>query len=628
MAEKDSFLSKSIYIIGALMSLFHITTLVFYPLPANIFRTTHLMFVLTMIYLTYSFSSKEGNKKIGTGNIVLLLAGLASCIYIAVEMNALLTRGGIWTTDADIILGIIAIVVVLEATRRSNGLALPLIAIGFMAYAFWGNHIPGMLGHKGYSLKRIITALYTYDGLFGTALDTAATFVTMFVIFAAFLEKTGAGDVFLELAKGVAGRARGGPAKIAVIACALFGTISGSAVACVAATGSIIVPLMIKLKYDNLFAGSVISSAAIGAQIMPPVMAAGAFLMAEFLGVPYLEVMRAAIIPALMYFFTIWISIDCKAAKINLKGLSKDEIPSTMAVLKKDWLILAPLILLIVLLVVFKLSAIACAFYSMVASIMVCYFDKERRMGLKKIIDTLAYSAKGIASVACACACAGLVIGVINLTGLGLKISTLIISLSGGRLIFALMLSMVTAIIFGMGLPTTVSYLLCVSVLSPVLINMGVLPIAAHMFIFYFACLSGITPPVALAAYTGASIAGTKSIPTASESCKLAVIAFFVPYMFVYNPAYLMQGSVPGIIWAVIVGITTCYAISGFVQGWFMVKLNAFARSGFFVATVLLLWQNLIFDIIGLAAFAALLVVLIIRKKSQNKASALEEVKL
>jgi len=581
-----------------------------------------------MIYLTYSFSSKEGNKKIGTGNIVLLLAGLASCIYIAVEMNALLTRGGIWTTDADIILGIIAIVVVLEATRRSNGLALPLIAIGFMAYAFWGNHIPGMLGHKGYSLKRIITALYTYDGLFGTALDTAATFVTMFVIFAAFLEKTGAGDVFLELAKGVAGRARGGPAKIAVIACALFGTISGSAVACVAATGSIIVPLMIKLKYDNLFAGSVISSAAIGAQIMPPVMAAGAFLMAEFLGVPYLEVMRAAIIPALMYFFTIWISIDCKAAKINLKGLSKDEIPSTMAVLKKDWLILAPLILLIVLLVVFKLSAIACAFYSMVASIMVCYFDKERRMGLKKIIDTLAYSAKGIASVACACACAGLVIGVINLTGLGLKISTLIISLSGGRLIFALMLSMVTAIIFGMGLPTTVSYLLCVSVLSPVLINMGVLPIAAHMFIFYFACLSGITPPVALAAYTGASIAGTKSIPTASESCKLAVIAFFVPYMFVYNPAYLMQGSVPGIIWAVIVGITTCYAISGFVQGWFMVKLNAFARSGFFVATVLLLWQNLIFDIIGLAAFAALLVVLIIRKKSQNKASALEEVKL
>ena len=612
MIEKDNFLNKSIYIIGALMSLFHIITLVFYPMPANIFRTTHLMFVLIMIYLTYPFSSKDGKKEIGIGNVLLMLGGLASCIYIAIEMNDMLTRGGIWTTNTDIIFGIIAIIVVLEATRRSNGLALPIIAIVFIAYGLWGNYIPGMLGHKGYSLKRIITALYTYDGIFGTALDTAATFVTMFVIFAAFLEKTGAGDVFLELAKGIAGKSRGGAAKIAVIACALFGTISGSAVACVAATGSIIVPLMIKLRYDNLFAASVISSAAIGAQIMPPVMAAGAFLMAEFLGVPFLEVMKAAIIPALMFFFTIWISIDCKAAKINLKGLSKDEIPSTKSVLKKDWLILMPLVLLVVLLVVFKFSPITCAFYSMVASIIVCYLDKKRRMGIKKIIDTLADSAKGIASVACACACAGLIIGIINLTGLGLKISTLIISLSGGKVIFALILSMVTAIIFGMGLPTTVSYLLCVSVLSPVLIEMGVLPIAAHMFIFYFACLSGITPPVALAAYTGASIAGTKSIPTAVESCKLAIIAFFVPYMFVYNPAYLMQGSIASIIWACIVGIATCYAISGLVQGWLIVKLNPIMRFGFFATTVLLLWQNIIHDVMGLIMFAVLLIVLTI----------------
>lgn len=626
MPKGDNLLNKIIYVIGALMSLFHIATLVFYPLPANVFRTTHLMFVLAMIYLTYSFSSREGKEKIGVSNIILLLAGLASCVYITIEMNNLLDRGGIWTTNADIIFGIIAIIVVLEATRRSNGLALPVIAIVFIAYGLWGKYIPGMLGHKGYSLKRIITSLYTYDGLFGTALDTAATFVAMFVIFAAFLEKTGAGDVFLELAKGIAGKSRGGPAKIAVIACALFGTISGSAVACVAATGSIIVPLMIKLKYDNLFSGSVISSAAIGAQIMPPVMAAGAFLMAEFLGVPYLEVMKAAIIPALMYFFTIWISIDAKAAKTNLRGLKKEEIPATIAVFKKGWLILLPLVLLIVLLVVFKLSAITCAFYSMVASIVVCYIDKERKMGFKKIGDTLAYSAKGIASVACACACAGLVIGIINLTGLGLKVSTLIISLSRGNVIFALILSMITAIIFGMGLPTTVSYLLCVSVLSPVLINMGVLPIAAHMFIFYFACLSGITPPVALAAYTGASIAGTKSIPTASESCKLGIIAFFVPYMFVFNPAFLMQDSLPNIAWAVIVGIATCYAISGLVQGWLIIKLNSFYRFGFLIATLLLLWQKVVFDIAGLVILLVLVVILTMKNKRQNKVIAPEEV--
>lgn len=626
MQQKDDLLNKIIYIAGVLMTLFHIITLVFYPLPANAFRTIHLMFVLAMIYLTHPFSQKEDKGKVKIFDILLLLGGLASCIYVAVEMNEILNRGGIWTTNMDIIFGIIAIITVLEATRRSNGLALPIIAIVFIAYGLWGNYIPGMLGHKGYSIKRLITSLYTYDGLFGTALDTAATFVAMFVIFAAFLEKTGAGDVFLELAKGIAGKSRGGPAKIAVIACALFGTISGSAVACVAATGSIIVPLMIKLNYDKLFAGSVISSAAIGAQIMPPVMAAGAFLMAEFLGVPYLEVMKAAIIPALMYFFTIWISIDSKAAKTNLVGLKKEEIPKTKEVLKKGWLILLPLVLLIVLLVVFRLSAITCAFYSMVASIIVCYIDKERKMGIKKISDTLAYSAKGVASVACACACAGLVIGVINLTGLGLKVSTLIISLSGGNVIFALILSMVTAIIFGMGLPTTVSYLLCVSVLSPVLINMGVLPIAAHMFIFYFACLSGITPPVALAAYTGASIAGTKSIPTASESCKLAIIAFFVPYMFVYNPAYLMQDSIPNIIWAIIIGIATCYAISGFVQGWLVSKLSLVMRIAFFIATAFLLWQNIIFDIVGLVILLALVTLLLIKKKRQDKKGVLEEV--
>lgn len=619
MEKSNSIVNKILYVIGICMTLFHLAVLVFFPLPAYIFRTIHLLFVIMMVFLMYPFSQSKDGRKIGLSNVIFLILGIGAMIYSIFELENILDRGGIWTTNLDIIFGVIGVVVVLEAARRSNGLALPLISLVFILYALYGNHIPGMLGHTGYSFKRLITTLYTYDGIFGTALDTAATFVAMFIIFAAFLEKTGAGDVFLELAKGIAGTSRGGPAKVAVIACALFGMISGSAVACVAATGSIIIPLMIKMKYDKVLAAASVSAASIGGQIMPPIMAAGAFLMAEFLGIRYIDVIRAAIIPAVMYFFTVWISIDCKAGKIHLKGLSREEIPSTKQVLKKDWLILMPLVLLIVLLVVFKYSAIKCAFYAMIASILVCMVDKNRKMNFKDLLNTLAYAAKGIAPTAAACACAGIVIGVISLTGLGMKISTLIISISGGKVIFALLLSMATAILFGMGLPTTVSYLLCVSVLSPVLINMGILPIAAHMFIFYFACLSGITPPVALAAYTGAGIAGTSPIVTATEGSKLAIIAFFVPYMFVFNPAFLMEGSMIEIIWAVIIGVTTCYAISGFVQGFLLVELNVVMRIAFLITTVLLFLQNIILDILGLLAFAVLIIILIKLKKNQKQ---------
>jgi len=618
---KGKILNNAIYGIGIVMTLFHLVVLNFYPISADKFRTIHLLFVLMIVFMTYPAIQKNraGNKgSLGINNAVLITLSVVSVLYASAELENILERGGIWTTHADILMGMLTILCVLEGTRRSNGIALPIIALVFVAYGFFGQHIPGMLGHTGYSLKRMITTLYTYDGIFGTALDTAATFVAMFIIFAAFLEKTGAGEAFLDLAKAVAGSKRGSPAKVAVIACALFGTISGSAVACVAATGSIIIPLMIKMEYDKTFSAAAVSAAAIGGQIMPPVMAAGAFLMAEFLGVPYIEVIRAAIIPALMYFFTIWISIDCVAAKVGLSGLKKEELPRLWAVLKKDWSLFLPLVLLIVLLVVFKYSAIKCAFYSMIASIVVCLTDKDRRMSFKVICDTLVASAKGIAPTACACACAGIVIGCINLTGLGLKISSIIIGFSGGRVIFALLLSMATAVIFGMGLPTTVSYLLCVSVLSPVLINMGIAPMAAHMFIFYFACLSGITPPVALAAYTAAGIAGTSPIKTASQGSMLAIVAFFVPYMFVFNTAFLLDGTLPEIIWAVIIGIATCYAIAAGVQGFMVIRLGVVWRILFGGCTVLLFVQNRVMDIAGLIMFALLILVLNLKKRNSR----------
>lgn len=621
--------AKLIAVIGVFFGLYHLVVLNFYPRPAMAFRTTHLLLILMLVFLMYpAFKEKDG-KEMSKGksvlnnviSLVFIAASAASMIYAYFHLETILYSSGIFCTKLDIIMGLIALVCVLEATRRTNGWALPVIGAVFILYAFFGQYVPGMLGHQGYNIKRIVTTLYTYDGVFGTALDTAATFVVMFVIFAAFLEKTGAGAAFFDLASAIAGASRGGPAKVAVIACALFGTISGSAVAAVAAVGAIIIPLMVKMNYDKTFSAAAVSAASIGGQIMPPVMAAGAFLMAEYLGMKYLDIAIAAVIPALMYFFTIWISIDAIAAKNGLNGLNKDELPELKKVLKKDWPLFVPLVLLIVLLTVVGFSAIKSAFCAMIGCIVVCMFKKETRMGVKAILETLIASAKGSASTAAACACAGIVIGCIGLTGLGLKISSVIISFSHGNVLPALILSMLTAILFGMGLPTTVSYILCANVLGPVLISMGLEPLAAHMFIFYFACLSGITPPVALAAYTGAGIAGAKAIPTASLGCALAIVAFFVPYMFVYNTAFLMMGPIYKVLWAVLCGIVMCYGMTAALQGFFIKKLNVIERVIFAVSAVFMFLQFVICDVIGLAIFAAMLALLLIGRKKNSTPS-------
>ena len=616
-------IDKMLYILGIGMSLFHIISLIFVPMPSQVFLPVHLFFVLTMLYLRYPLTKKRGKsiEKFHLDNIALLLVSIAVCVYAFFEIENIAKRGGVRTTNADIIFGFLAILVVLEGARRTTGVALPVIACVFMLYVCFGDKIPGMLGHTGYSLKRFITSIYSYQGLFGTALSTVATYVVMFMIFATFLEMTGAGDAFLQLALCVAGKLRGGPAKVAVIASALFGSISGSAVANVAGTGVFTIPLMKKTGYRNDFAGAVEAVASTGGQIMPPVMAAGAFLMAEFLGIKYTAVAKAALLPAILYFISCWIAIDAEAGKQGLSGLKKDEIPNAGTVFKKHWLKLVPIVVLIVMLVVFSYSALKSAFICMVICVIVCLFDKENKLTIRKIFDALASSAKGVVSVAAACACAGLVIGSVNLTGFGLKLSTIIINFSHGNLIVALLLSMVTAIIFGMGLPTTVSYILCVTVLAPVLIQLGIKPISAHMFIFYFACLSGITPPVALAAYTGAGIADAKPLKTAVEATKLAIISYFLPFMFVFNTAYLLDGSALDIVHAVVSGIILCFCVAAAAQGYFVKKLNPVWRGVFLAAAGLLVYQNIITDIIGIVVFIAGFVFLKLEQKKHAEST-------
>ncbi|MFZ7101555.1 MAG: TRAP transporter permease [Peptococcaceae bacterium] len=608
--------------VGVIMTAFYLITLVIYPLSPDIFRPLHMLLVSVMVLLSCPFT--KGRRDFGIVDGIWLIAGIVTFTYALFQIEAVLERGGITTTVYDIIFGIIAILVVLETTRRTVGLALPIIAVVFLLYAFYGEYIPGVLGHTGYSVKRIITSIYTYDGIFGMATAVMATFVAMFIIFAEFLDLTGAGDAFLELSLSLAGGLRGGPAKIATLASAFFGSISGSAVANVASTGSFTIPLMKKIGYKPAFAAAVESAASTGGQFMPPIMAAGAFLMTEIVGCSYLEVIKAALIPALIYFVMIWVTIDFRSARRGLKGLSSEEIPGLKEVLRKNALTILPLLFLIVFLVVFQYSPITSAFYSLLLSLIFALAGKNKRPGIPDLVRTMSKAAAGIAKIAAACACAGIIIGVISLTGLGIKIATLIISLSGGKLLFALFFSMITAILFGMGLPTTVSYLLCVSVLAPVLIKLGIDALAANLFIFYFACLSGITPPVALAAYTGAGIAGGKPLETAFQACRLAMISFLLPYMFIYNDMLLMNGGLFMVMQAVFFAVVCCFALASVSEGWLYGKLANVYRLLMVVPVFFLISHKPAHNLLGLAVFVIILGIQVI-KANKEKSTQIKE---
>lgn len=606
--ENASIVGRVVFILGVILSIFHIWTLNFRPLPPDVFRSICVGLILSLVFLLYDYRGKKSTN-LTPEKFIFLLLTVISMGYAGSQMENILQRGGVYTTQWDIVMGIIAVVVVLEATRRTVGKALPIIASVFLLYAYFGKFLPGYLGHRGYSLARIITLVYTYEGIFGTPIAVVGTFVVMFIIFGAFLDSTGAGNFFLELAKSLTGRQRGGPAKIAVIASGFFGSISGSAVANVAATGTFTIPLMKKTGYSPTFAGAVEAAASTGGQFMPPIMAAGAFLMAEILGVPYTQVMLAAIIPAVIYYIVIWLTIDLRAAKIGLRGLSKEQVPPLRSVLSRGGYMIAPLIILVFTLVGLGQSPIRAAFWSMLSCIIILIFKKrDLRIVFRSILDACYDAAEGIIGVGPACACAGIVIACVGLTGLGLKIADIVIGIAGARLWLALILAMVVTIIFGMGLPTTVSYILACTILAPALIELGIVPIAAHFFIFYYASLSGITPPVALAAYTGAGIAGSEPMKTGFEAVRIAIAGFLLPFIIAYNPVFLLVGDMSTIIQATITAIIGCYALTGASEGWLFSKINLVQRGILAMAAILMIRPGTATDIIGIVSFALVLI--------------------
>jgi TRAP transporter 4TM/12TM fusion protein len=596
-------------------SLFQVYTSVFGVLTAQLQRTIHLGFALALIFLLFPARKKDiGRKhKVAWYDMILAAASVVVGAYWPLMIDDLVNRVG-RLTEVDFFIGLLAILLVLEATRRTVGLPIMIIAILFIGYALLGPYMPGSLAHRGLELDRLVqTMFYTTEGILGTPLAVSSTFIFLFLLFGSFLIKTGVGEYFNDLSIAIAGRSIGGPAKVAVFSSALQGTISGSSVANVVTSGAFTIPMMKNLGYRKEFAGAVEAASSTGGQLMPPVMGAAAFLMAEFIGIPYAEIAMAAAIPAVLYFAGIWIITHFEAKKMGLRGLTKEEMPDKKEVVKKLYLLI-PIIAMIALLMT-GMSVMLAALYSIVISIVVSTFKKETRIGFRGIIDALVDGARTALGVAAATAAAGIIVGVVTKTGLGLKLANGLLDIAGGALFPTLILTMIASLILGMGAPTTANYVITSTIAAPAIIMLGVPDLSAHLFVFYFGIIADITPPVALAAFAAAAISGGEPIKTGIESSKLAIAAFIIPYMFVFSPELLMIDTTwYSTIWIVFTAFTGMIAIGAGVVGHWYRKIFWYERILAVVAGLLLIYPEGITDIVGLALFAGLIVIQFIFK--------------
>ncbi|HRR72796.1 MAG TPA: TRAP transporter permease [Syntrophorhabdaceae bacterium] len=597
--EFGKFGSWVLYIVGAVCSLFHLYCLLISPIDPWYFRGMHIVFLAFMCFLLYP-GWEGARKKVHPVDYALILMVIIPFIYMVINFDEWIYRVGVVPTTWDTIISLMFIIAMLEMTRRTTGTALMIIAIIFILYGYFGRYLPGLFYHKGYSWPRIFTYLFSLDGILGLPIFVSAAYVYIFVIFGAFLRSSGVGAYFIQFANSIVGWARGGPAKVAIISSSLFGTVSGSSAANVVGTGSFTIPMMKSMGYKAHFAGAVEAVASTGGQIMPPVMGAGAFLMAEILGIPYVKVLVAAILPAAMYYLAVYFMVDFEAAKTGLVGLPKDQLPSKKETLKRIYMF-APLGVLVYYIAIAMASIIKAGTLAVAACVIVSWTSKETRMGLKKIIDSLANGAKGAIEMAGTCAAAGIVIGIISQTGIGLKFATILLDFSKGILPLALFLSMVVAIVLGMGMPTTAAYAICAAVITTGLTKLGAIPIAAHLFVFYFACISAITPPVALAAYAGAAIAKAHPNKVGFTAMKLGIAAFIAPYMFIFNPAMLLIGSPLEIIEVAVTSLLGTFALACGMQGWLMGRAIPFAlRIPLIAGAILLIKPGIYTDLAGI----------------------------
>ncbi len=601
----------------ALFSVYCIYVTLFATWLDEIRLTTFMAFIVLIGYMV--FPVKKGHQRVNYMpwyDIVLMLAGTASFLYFTFNANAIISLSRI--SNLEVVIGIVGVICLVELCRRSVGLPILIVAGCLLIYALiWGSTNPNMWSRITNIIK---TLFFSKEGILSTPVNVCSKYIVMFIIFGAFLERTGIADFFIQISNALVGRFSGGPAKVAVVASAMEGMVSGSSVANTVGSGAVTIPLMKRTGYKPEFAAAAEAAASTGGQIMPPIMGAAAFLMAETVGVPYSDIVLRAILPAVLYFVGVFIAVHLEAKKEGLRGLNKDEMPKLVPLLKQTYLLL-PLMLLIYLVGTSTKSIAYAAAIAIVVAIVVSLFNKEHRITPKRFLEALAAGGQGMITVAVACGIAGVIAGLIGVTGLAYMLFNGIVALAGNQVIVALFLTMLCCIVLGMGVPTTANYCIMAATCAPILVKMGVPMIAAHFFVFYFGIVADLTPPVALAAYAGAAIAQANPMKTALTATKLAIAAFIVPYIFALNPEMLFIGD-HVTIWSValisVSSIAGIISISAALEGYFLHHMIWYERVVCVVGGLLMVIPGLATDLIGMALVVAVLVVQWFSMKKQK----------
>lgn len=598
---------KIFFIACVLVSCYHLYTAAFGPPVTLVHRSLHVSMMLALCFIMYPFSKKSDLAKPTFFDWLLVVLSFAAPAYIYTDYLGVVERAGN-ANQTDMVMATLLVVLVLEASRRVSGNALSILSLVFIAYGLYGRSMPGMFMHRGYDWTSLSNHFFANtEGIYGTSVSVAASYIFLFILFGCVMQKSGMGQFFNDMALALAGHTKGGPAKVSVIASGFLGSINGSAVANVVTTGAFTIPLMKKTGYSKEFAGAVESAASVGGQLLPPIMGAAAFIMAEMLSVKYSSIIVWAAVPALLYYLGIIIQVQLRASKDGLVGLPKEQLPKTGEVLKRQGHLLLPVFFLLYMLFFSGTTVIYSAVLTILVTILVSWVMRETRMTAGDLVDALADGAKQTVSVAIACACVGIIIGVSSKTGFGLTMANTIISLGDTSILFTLVFTMITCMILGMGLPSIPAYIITASIAAPALAKLGIAPAAAHMFSFYYAMFANLTPPVALASFAAAGLSGGDPMKTGIASVKLAIAGFIVPFMFVYAPQLMLIDTT--LVEGTTVALTGClgvFLIAVAVEGYFLAPVSLLLRAVTAVGALMLIKPGVDTDVVGIAVLAVL----------------------
>ena len=603
-----------------LVSCYHLYTAAFGPPVTLVHRSLHVAMILALGFLMYPAGKKSDMTKPSILDWILAALSFAAPIYIYTDYLGVVERAGN-PNDADLYMATLLVALVLECSRRVTGNALTVLSLFFIAYGLFGREFPGMFMHRGYDWASLSNHFFANtEGIYGTSVSVAASYIFLFILFGAVMSKCGMGQFFNDIALALAGHTKGGPAKVSVIASGFLGSINGSAVANVVTTGAFTIPLMKKTGYSKEFAGAVEAAASVGGQLLPPIMGAAAFIMAEMISVQYSTIITWAAIPALLYYLSIVLQVHLRASKDGLVGLPKDQLPKTGDVMKRRSHLLIPVLFLLYMLFFSGTTVIFSAVMTILVTIVVSMFRKETRMTFSTFLDALADGAKQTVSVAVACACVGIIIGVCSKTGFGLTMANTIIALGSTSLLFTLFFTMITCMILGMGLPSIPAYIITATIAAPALAKLGIPAGAAHMFSFYYAMFANLTPPVALASFAAAGLSGGNPMKTGVASVKLAIAGFIVPFMFVYAPQLmLINTTLAEGAWVAASACVGVFRIAVAVEGYLFAPMAAWLRLIAAAGSLLLIKPGMETDAIGLAVLA---LTVLVQKKKGNKTAA------